>query len=120
MNLTPHVLIRILHFILNQADLVITCKYAGLRQMVIVFLGNMHSRSKQCQKMEFRYRAGIQFISLHHAEEEYLRQQIEGSQQCKSLPDPKQVVATLIDSIRKDLEGNLNSQPPAIFHFTLP
>ena len=60
-----------------------------------------------CQKSGFRYRAGIQFISLNQVEEECLRWQLEGSQQCTPLLDPQRVVATLIDSIRKDREGNL-------------
>ena len=66
-----------------------------------------------CQKSGFRYRAGIQFISLNQVEEECLRWQIEGSQQCTPLLDPQRVVATLIDSIRKDREGKplINSQP---------
>jgi hypothetical protein len=64
-----------------------------------------------CQNNGFRYRAGIQFISLNQTEEECLRQQIEGSQQSKSLLDPQRVVATLIDSIRKDREEAINSRP---------
>jgi hypothetical protein len=59
-----------------------------------------------CQQSGSRYRAGIQFISLNQTEEEYLRQQIEGSQQCSPLPDPQRVISTLIDTIRKDREGN--------------
>jgi len=64
-----------------------------------------------CQNNGFRYRAGIQFVSLNQTEEECLRQQIEGSQECKPPLDPQRVVATLIDSIRKDREETLNSRP---------
>ena len=62
------------------------------------------------QNNGLRYRAGIQFINLNQTEEECLRQQIEGAQQCTSLLDSQQVVATLIDSIRKDRMESINSQ----------
>jgi len=64
-----------------------------------------------CQNSGFQYRAGIQFINLNQTEEECLRQQIEGSQRCKPLLNPQRVIATLIDSIRKDREGTIDSQP---------
>lgn len=64
-----------------------------------------------CQNNGFRYRAGIQFISLNQTEEECLRQQIEGPQLCKSVQDSQLIVAALIDSIRKERGETINSQP---------
>lgn len=58
-----------------------------------------------CKQSGFGYRAGIQFITLNHAEEEYLRKQVERSQPCKPLQDPERIVATLVDYLRKDREG---------------
>ena len=58
-----------------------------------------------CKQSGFGYRAGIQFVTLNQAEEEYLRKQVACSQPCKPLQDPERIVATLIDYIRKDREG---------------
>ena len=58
-----------------------------------------------CKQSGFGYRAGIQFVTLNHAEEEYLRMQVERSQPCKPLQDPERIVATLVDYLRKDREG---------------
>jgi hypothetical protein len=63
-----------------------------------------------CKNLEVGYRYGIQFVSLSQNEEECVRQQVEGSQQCTSLPDPQRVVAMLIGSIRKNREETINSQ----------
>lgn len=57
-----------------------------------------------CKQSGFTYRAGIQFVTLSQAEEEYLRKQVERSQPCRPLQDPERIVATLIDYIRKDRE----------------
>ena len=57
-----------------------------------------------CKQSGGQYRAGIQFVTLNHAEEEYLRRQVEQSQPCKPLQDPERVVATLVDYFRKDRE----------------
>jgi hypothetical protein len=62
-----------------------------------------------CKDLEIGYRYGIQFVSLNQTEEECVRQQIEGSQQCTSQPDPQRVVAMLINSIRKNSEETINS-----------
>ncbi len=57
-----------------------------------------------CKQVGPRYRAGIQFLTLNYAEEEYLRHQVEHSQPCMPLLDPERVVASLMDYIRKDRE----------------
>jgi PilZ domain len=51
------------------------------------------------------YRAGIQFVTLNQAEEEYVRKQVERSQPCRPLQDPERIVATLVDHLRKSREG---------------
>jgi len=58
-----------------------------------------------CKQSGFGYQAGIQFVTLNQAEEEYLRKQVERSQPCRPLQDPERIVATLIDYLRKDREG---------------
>ncbi len=57
-----------------------------------------------CKPSGTRYRAGIQFLTLNYAEEEYLRRQVEESRPCVPLHDPERVVATLMDYIRRDRE----------------
>lgn len=58
-----------------------------------------------CKQKEPGYRAGIQFVTLNQAEEEYVRRQVECSQPRKPLPDPERIVATLVDYLRKSREG---------------
>lgn len=58
-----------------------------------------------CKQNGSLYRAGIQFMNLNQAEENYIRQQVEQSQPCMPLQDPERVVASLVDYIRKDWEG---------------
>jgi len=57
-----------------------------------------------CKQSGPRYRAGIQFVTLNQAEEEYVRKQVERSQPCMPLQDPERVVATLVDYLRKARE----------------
>jgi hypothetical protein len=57
-----------------------------------------------CKQNGFRYRAGIQFVDLNHADEEYLRRQVARSQPRQPIEDPQRVVASLIDYLRKDRE----------------
>jgi len=61
-----------------------------------------------CKQSGVGYRAGIQFVNLNQAEEEYLRKQVERSQPCTPLQDPERIVATLIDYLRKDREESIN------------
>lgn len=54
-----------------------------------------------CEKIEERYRAGIEFAFFSHEIENYLQQQIELLQPNKPLDDPKQIIARLIERIRE-------------------
>ncbi len=58
-----------------------------------------------CKPSGTRYRAGIQFVTLNHAEEEYLRKQVERAEPSMPLQDPDRVVASLINYYRQDREG---------------
>ncbi len=57
-----------------------------------------------CKQNGIKYRAGIQFLALNHAEEEYLRRQVEQSRPCMPLQDPDRVVASLVSYYRKSQE----------------
>jgi hypothetical protein len=47
------------------------------------------------------YRAGIEFIDLSRETEEYLQKQVKLSQPHLPIPDPEQIIATLIETIKK-------------------
>jgi hypothetical protein len=47
------------------------------------------------------YRAGIEFIDLSRDTEEYLQKQVKLSQPHQPIPDPEQIIATLIETIDK-------------------
>jgi hypothetical protein len=47
------------------------------------------------------YRAGIEFIDLSRETEEYLQKQVKLSQPLLPVPDPDQIIATLIETIKK-------------------
>jgi hypothetical protein len=47
------------------------------------------------------YRAGIEFIDLSRETEEYLQTQVKLSQPHLAVPDPDQIIATLIETIKK-------------------
>ncbi|MGE5174211.1 MAG: hypothetical protein ACM3MD_10335 [Betaproteobacteria bacterium] len=55
-----------------------------------------------CKQIGPRYRAGIQFGTLSRAEEDYLRQQVGQVQPHKPVQDPEQIIAKLIDGVRKE------------------
>ncbi len=58
-----------------------------------------------CKQSGFGYRAGIQFVTLTHVEEEYVLRQVARSQPCRPLQDPERIVATLVDLLRNAREG---------------
>jgi hypothetical protein len=47
------------------------------------------------------YRAGIEFIDLSHDTEAYLQKQVKQSRPYQPIPDPEQVISTLIETISK-------------------
>jgi hypothetical protein len=55
-----------------------------------------------CKHNGYMYRAGIEFVTLNHAEEKYVQQQVEQSKPCQPLHDPERLVATLIESIKQN------------------
>jgi len=62
-----------------------------------------------CKQTDVRYRAGIEFISLTREQEEYLRQQVEQVQPHRPLQDPAGIIATLIDHVKKNIDGDIAS-----------
>ena len=48
------------------------------------------------------YRAGIRFVTLLSDEEEYLRKQIRRTHLLNVLPDPENIIATLLDAVKNE------------------
>jgi len=61
-----------------------------------------------CKQSGPKYRAGIQFVTLNQAEEDYLRKQVECSQPFRPLQDPERIFAALVDYLRKGREESIN------------
>jgi len=47
------------------------------------------------------YRAGVEFVTLSRDEEEYIQEQLKQSEPHKPIPDPQQLMATLVETISK-------------------
>jgi hypothetical protein len=51
-----------------------------------------------------QYRAGINFVTLPHEQEVYLRKQAEQSRPGRTLGDPEKVIAALLESIKGKMD----------------
>jgi hypothetical protein len=58
------------------------------------------------KRLNAKYRAGIRFVSLSRDEEKYVQEQVAQLRPHRPLRDPEAIIATLLESIKKDAAGN--------------
>lgn len=54
------------------------------------------------KRSEDRYRGGINFVTLSLDKEQYIQEQIRQSRPHRSVSDPENIIASLLDSIKQD------------------
>lgn len=63
--------------------------------------GHKYGMLSWCKSIGDRYRAGINFVTLSRDEEQYVQEQVSQLKPHTPLHDPRQIIATMIESLKK-------------------